>query len=733
MLALFALGYLLPRASVAEIDALAKTRDIQGLVSHCAPSLKDPAAAFQFLRTGGAYGSGRFGWAVVPLKDASDQGDFVVFTTKITGEDLGAQVFRFDGAKMTEKVPELTTFGATITHHDFEVWFKPEAKSVRIVDKLTGSVSTESKSFQFRVSPHYIVDTIDDAGAAVPFTQAGGVVSVAAPADKQIDYTVTYAGIVDLPQFAASITEKEATLTNDFWWPQIARGPATYTAKVHGPKGWTAIGQGTQTKMEETLTERITSFDMKLPTSVFSLCCGPYKQAKKNIRGRTYIAWSINSSEEDLQKQADLNAPILDFYHRAYSPYPFSYWGTLESPAYGGGALEAYSFATYGSGSIATEDPHEPAHTWWGGIIPNTYLRSMWNESFAVFSEGYYGREGGPAEFDEKYRIERRQAFVSDGTPDGSYKNGTCATGSCETGGVASSLGYGKGSVVLQMLESELGEQKMGDSLRGWLHAHTAGTPGEWEEYEAVVSNVAGRDLKWFFDQWLRRPGWADFEVSNLAWAGGKLSGDVKFVGDPYRINCELMLSYADGSRVFTKFDTTQTKIGDGYHFEIPCAKKPSTASVDPWRKLLRRYGNDEAPTSLGRLLRSMPAYVEPGREAWGELGRRRTAERPAEVAGTVWIANPATDKAAKLLCERVGFKVNGNSLTYDGTTIDLRKGAAAAVVDLADGKQAVVAMGVVKHGLNPGRARLGVFDEYGRVLRAKTDPKTKGWGTFKL
>ncbi len=111
----------------------------------------------------------------------------------------------------------------------------------------------------------------------------------------------------------------------------------------------------------------------------------------------------------------------------------------------------------------------------------------------------------------------------------------------------------------------------------------------------------------------------------------------------------------------------------------------------------------------------------------------RRTTERPAEVAGTVWIANPSTDKAAKLLCERVGFKVNGNSLTYDGTTVDLRKGAAAAVVDLADGKQAVIALGVVKHGLNPGRARLAVFDEYGRVLRAKTDPKTKGWGTFKL
>ena len=35
---------------------------------------------------------------------------------------------------------------------------------------------------------------------------------------------------------------------------------------------------------------------------------------------------------------------------------------------------------------------HEIAHTWWGGVVPNTYTRTLWNESFAEYSDGLYGR-----------------------------------------------------------------------------------------------------------------------------------------------------------------------------------------------------------------------------------------------------------------------------------------------------------------------------------------------------
>lgn len=725
---LLAAAVLLLPVDFTEIDKLAQARDFEGMVRHAAPGLVAGANPFRFLRTGGAYGGGRFGWNAVRLEDAAGGGEFVVFTTKITGEDIGAQVFRVEAGKIAAKVPELDTFGAKITHHDFEIWFQPEEKRVRIVDKLDLELDGRAKSFQMRLSPHYVVSAVSfEGGGAAEFRQAGGVVSVAASKGPH-RLVMEYGGLVDLPQYAASIGPREATLTNDFWWPQIARAPATYTATIHAPRAWTTIAQGELVATKDDGESRATTFRMTLPTSVFSLSSGPYRSASKTIDGRPYTMLSTEQSEDAMLMQAELNAPVIDFYSRTFSPYPFTRWKTLESRIYGGGALEAYSFATYGTGWLPDEDAHEPAHTWWGGVIPNTYLRSFWNESFAVYSDGLYGREGGPKAFDEKHRDERRRAFVASAQPQPAYRNATCADASCEIGGVASALGYGKGAAVLQMLEAELGTPAMIDTCRRWIADHPRGTAGEWEGYEAAVSKSTGKDYKWFFDQWLRRTGWPEFDVKDVRWEGGKLRGRFVFEGEPYRLRVETILEFPDGSR---EWRAVQTSGSASSEFTIDSDKRPSLVSFDPWMRLLRRTDGDEWPTSLSRV--NLPAWVESGRDSWSRLTRRRgQRERPKEAAGTMWIAHPETDATARMLCEMAGFQVRGDTLTYDGTTIDLRRGAALAVVDLPEG-QAVIALGATRLRPNTGRARLALVDELGRVLRAKTDPKSRGFLTARL
>lgn len=723
---------LLPQPIVAEIDKLAQARDADLLLDYASPELAKSGNPFRFLRVGGAYGGGRFGWKAVHLAEPTGGAQYVVFTTALTGEDIGAQVFRFEGGKMTTRVAETETFGASIDHHDFEIWFDLPAKSVRIVDVAKMRFTGSAKSVQFRLSPHYTVKSVTGPSGKIAFAQAGGVVSLAVPGAKEATVRIEYGGVVDLPEYAASIGPKEATLTNDFWWPQIARAPATYSAKVHAPRSWTVIAQGEQVALQESASERVTTFRMNLPNSVFSLSAGPYRSGKKTIQGREYRMLSTTASPEDMLLQADLNAPVFRFYERVFGAYPFTTWTSLESEVYGGGALEAYSYATYGTGWLPAEDAHEPAHTWWGGLIPNTYLRSFWNESFAVYSDGLYQREGGPAEFEEKHRRERREAFVSSARPQAAYRNATCAAASCEIGPVASALGYGKGADVLQVLESEIGVEPMLRTLRGWLDGHPRGKAGEWEDYEAAVAKTLGKDYKWFFDQWLRRTGWPDFTVENVAWADGRLRGTVKFEGQPYRLTLETLLQHPDGVREFTSIPVTPVGSGSEVRFDLACARKPALVAFDPWMKLLRRYGSDERPPSLD-LMRGMRAWVEPGREGWEEhAGRRKESRRPSSAAGCIWIAHPESDAIAADLCRRAGFEVVGHELTYDGTTIDLRKGAALALVDLEGGERAVIALGTTKLPPNYGRARLGLFDDFGRLLRGRTDPKTSGFLTVR-
>jgi hypothetical protein len=63
-------------------------------------------------------------------------------------------------------------------------------------------------------------------------------------------------------------------------------------------------------------------------------------------------------------------------------------------------------------------------------------------------------------------------------------------------------LVYFKGAWVLSMLRFVLGEDDFFDSLRGWAsqHAYESATT---EDFEAVCEQVSGRDLSWFFQEWI--------------------------------------------------------------------------------------------------------------------------------------------------------------------------------------------------------------------------------------
>jgi hypothetical protein len=429
-----------------------------------------------------------------------------------------------------------------------------------------------------------------------------------------------------------------------------------------------------------------------------------------------------------MHTETDLYKPILAFYDKNFAPFPFTGYGALESRLYGGGALEAYSFATYGDG-LPYEDPHEPSHTWWGGMIDNTYLHSMWNESFADFCEGLF-RRNVPIGNQE----ERELAYISDARPQQSYLTATCAEASPWYGSDASSIGYGKGAKVLQMLEEELGTETMIKTMQTWQKENPKGSPGEWSGYEKAVADATHKDYKWFFDEWIRRKGWARFEVKNVKWVQGGLTGDIYFTGDPYKIDCELMLQYADGSREFKKFNTMQEKVGDHYVFLIEAPKHPILVSVDPWRRVLRETRSDEDPIDLQSMMRTVHRYNDPQHADWlAGMGGTSLDAEPKDLTNVFLVGTPDTIPEMALLCGKAGFVVRGNQLTYDKTTIDLNHGGAMSVVDLPNGKHCVVGLGTFKVRPDFGRARTMVFDEDGRFLRGWTEPKTTGWMTFKL
>jgi hypothetical protein len=400
---------------------------------------------------------------------------------------------------------------------------------------------------------------------------------------------------------------------------------------------------------------------------------------------------------------------------------------------YGGGALEAYSFATYGTGWLPDEDTHEPAHTWFGGLLSNTYMNSYWNESFANFCGGLFNRERPVGNVQE-----RRLAFVDPANMARAYNEAPMSQSGAFIGGTASSLGYGKGATVLQQLERELGTERMVAAMRTWISDNTKGEAAEWEGFERAVAKSSGEGHKWFFDQWVRNPGAPTFEVTDVGTVGNEVRGRVDFRGVPYRITAEVYAEHADGSVTRTDVVLNPDRKEGVSEFRFRLPKKPVLLSFDPYDRILRERSGAAPPRLAARLRTMRPVIDTMHRSYAGTFSAfistaRVTEQVPTDLNGVFLVGHPDAVPAMRELCRKVGFVVSGNTLTYDGTKIDLRDGAAFALVDLGNGKTCAIGLGETSRPPQPGNARLCVVDGRGRFLRGKTEPRKEGALVFRL
>jgi hypothetical protein len=704
--------------SVDFLNSLLEKRDVASIKSLVLPTKADP---LRVIKTNGAYDTGRYGWKALESADYPTA-KFVVFTTPLTSEDIGEFVFQRVGDKL-QLMPEEDDQGVRIVRHSLKVGFDLPAKIAKIEDEVNFVETDPARGiFLLRLSPCYRVKSISDSeNRSVRFTQLGGVVMMDKPAKKSFSLKLNYEGVVKLPLYAGSISEKEATLTNDYWYPMIARQPAPYDLRVEAPEVWTVAGQGDLVSQ----VGNVWQFKMNLPVSYYSLSAGPYKRSETSVTGRMLGMMSPRVPADRMALQAQLYGPIIDSYVRWFGKWPFNRYTALDSPAYGGGALESYSGATYGGG-LPQEDPHEPSHTFWGGVIVNTYLRSFWNESFAVFSQGLYARNVPIGN-----RAERTLAFVSDASASPEHNDVSCAEGGAYAGSVASALGYGKGAKVLQMLEQLIGTDGIISCMREWVATQPVGKPGEWEDFEAIcLKRFPAENLARFFRDWLHRPGYPDVQISKVRASDREIEFHVGFTGLPYNMPLEVAAFDAQG-RMATKV----LRVSGPGDYSFPTPFRATLLSVDPWRKLLREQRRNEEPLSVGDFVARAKRYIDPAHPDY--LSQVRGGQKLTTLSGPLddlfIVGHPQSLPVLDALCKKAGFKVVGDKLTYDGTTIDLRHGSAMALVDLGEGKKCAIGLGTTQIRPNLGYAQVGLTDELGRFLRGRTEPKKSGFWTFPL
>ncbi len=159
---------------------------------------------------------------------------------------------------------------------------------------------------------------------------------------------------------------------------------------------------------------------------------------------------------------------------------------------------------------------HELAHHWFGDNLTCAHLGTIWlNESFASYLMKLWAESDQGADqlaFDVDHARQEYFRFVAEehlirpleydyfDSPNDIYNQPHT---------------YFKGAAVLHMLRGILGDDGFFATLSGYLQRHEFANV-ESHDLLAAIRQATGRDLEWFFEDWITGGGHPQFEVESL-------------------------------------------------------------------------------------------------------------------------------------------------------------------------------------------------------------------------
>ncbi|WP_209332858.1 M1 family metallopeptidase [Lunatimonas salinarum] len=258
-------------------------------------------------------------------------------------------------------------------------------------------------------------------------------------------------------------------------------------------------------------------------TYLINLSIADYLVFEDSLGALPVNYWVYPRHEKDAQRSFAKTPYMIDFFNKLYGyDYPWEKYDQVVSAHQGGGA-EATSASLLGEGAVTTKQEeidfsfegilaHEIAHQWWGDLVTLRSWEHSWiNESFATYSDYLYKRYDWGEDEAAYDLIRKRNGYLREAHT--RYMRPIVFNRYENPGQNFDSHAYPKGAYVLHMLRYVLGDDTFFRVISEFLHRF---------EYQAVstqdfmqcVKDVSGKNMDWFFEQFLYHPGHAVFEVS---------------------------------------------------------------------------------------------------------------------------------------------------------------------------------------------------------------------------
>jgi aminopeptidase N len=315
-----------------------------------------------------------------------------------------------------------------------------------------------------------------------------------------------------------------------------------------------------------------------------------------SVRGVPLSFWVFpQDSEKGMAAVTRDASESFEFFSEHVGPYAYAKLAHVEAAGMGGGT-EHVSNIFYGEKQVnAGQAPvvHETAHQWFGDSVTESDWNDVWlSEGFAtyftlLFTEHAYGRDA----FVDGLRRSRNAVLrLEKSLPNTPVVHANYVTDAKDSE-PNNRLVYDKGSWTLHMLRDQIGTEAFWRGIRLYYQRHMNGV-ATTADLRRAMEDVSGRDLGWFFQQWLTRAGVPHVSGTWRYDATAKqITVTVKQTqpGDPYRFALGIGVPTV-GSSVLTVRQVQVT--GRDSTFTIPADGEPASVVLDPNVWLLADFGS---------------------------------------------------------------------------------------------------------------------------------------------
>lgn len=243
---------------------------------------------------------------------------------------------------------------------------------------------------------------------------------------------------------------------------------------------------------------------------------------------------------------------IVALFSRLIGPFPYEKLAHVQSSTRYGGMENAsaifyadniYRRRSMSEGLIA----HETAHQWFGDAVTTREWPHVWlSEGFATYFAAVWAEQSrGDTAMLAEVRGMRQTVLNDKLTAEKPIVDETLS----DLRYVLNSLVYQKAGFTLHMLRQEVGDSAFFQGVRSYYAKYRHGN-ALTNDFAREMEASSGKKLDWFFDQWMRRPGFAEV-TAGWRWEEGRksllvtASQGTRFA--PFRLNLSLDVTDAQG------------------------------------------------------------------------------------------------------------------------------------------------------------------------------------------